>query len=259
MEQAARSNSHGEAFPDRREHVSRVFRTASRSRKNAVKIKAELNAEMETRLREANENLVVASVNAQVMTEAIEKILVHLSHMAEHDLLTGLPNRALLTDRLVQSISLAKRHGNKLALMFLDVDHFKDINDSMGHAIGDQLLQSVAKRLQACVRNSDTVSRHGGDEFVVLLPEVGEMQSVVHAAEKLIQSVGEPHLISGQKLHVTLSIGISMYPNDGVDADVLMRNADLAMYQAKKAGRNSYRIFTPSMNTRALARTPSWR
>ena len=118
MEQAARSNSHGEAFPDRREHVSRVFRTASRSRKNAVKIKAELNAEMETRLREANENLVVASVNAQVMTEAIEKILVHLSHMAEHDLLTGLPNRALLTDRLVQSISLAKRHGNKLALMF---------------------------------------------------------------------------------------------------------------------------------------------
>jgi diguanylate cyclase (GGDEF)-like protein len=259
MEQAARFDGHGEAFPDRREQVSRVFRTASRSRKNAVKVKAELNTEMETRLREANENLVVASVNAQVMTEAIEKILVHLSHMAEHDLLTGLPNRALLTDRLVQSISLAKRNGNKLALMFLDVDHFKDINDSMGHAIGDQLLQSVAKRLQASVRNSDTVSRHGGDEFVVLLPEVGEMQSVVHSAEKLIQSVGEPHLISGQELHVTLSIGISMYPADGVDADVLMRNADMAMYQAKKAGRNSYKIFTPSMNTRLITRTPSWR
>jgi diguanylate cyclase (GGDEF)-like protein len=244
----ARTDTHGEAFSDRQEEVLKVVKKALRVRKNVEKVKIDFCSEMETTLREANENLVVASVNAHMMTEAVERVSVHLSYMAEHDLLTGLPNRALLTDRLVQSILLAKRHGNKLALMFLDIDHFKDINDSLGHEIGDQLLQSVAKRLQASVRNSDTVSRHGGDEFVVLLPEVEDVQSAAHAAEKLIQSVGEPHSISGQDLSVTLSLGISMYPDDGVDADVLMRNADIAMYQAKRSGRNSYKIFAPGMN-----------
>lgn len=243
-----RSGSHGEALADRREEVLKAIKKALRARKNAEKVKIEFCSKLETTLREANENLVVASVNAQVMTEAVERVSVHLSYMAEHDLLTGLPNRALLTDRLVQSILLAKRHGNKVALMFLDLDHFKHINDSLGHGIGDQLLQSVAKRLQASVRTSDTVSRHGGDEFVVLLPHVDDAQSAAHAAEKLIQSVGEPHLIAGQELRITLSIGISMYPDDGVDAEVLMRNADIAMYQAKRSGRNNYEIFTPSMS-----------
>ena len=246
--QEEKPDSHGEAFTDRREEALKVVKKAMRVRKKIEKVKIDSCSEMETTLREANENLVVASVNAQMMTEAVERVSVHLSYMAEHDLLTGLPNRALLTDRLVQSISLAKRHGKKVALMFLDLDHFKHINDSLGHGIGDQLLQSVAKRLQASVRNSDTVSRHGGDEFVVLLPEVEDVQSAALAAEKLIQSVGESHFISGQELRVTLSIGISMYPDDGVDADVLMRSADIAMYQAKKSGRNSYEIFTPSMN-----------
>lgn len=243
-----RSGSHGEALADRREEVLKAIKKALRARKNAEKVKIEFCSKLETTLREANENLVVASVNAQVMTEAVERVSVHLSYMAEHDLLTGLPNRALLTDRLAQSILLAKRHGNKVALMFLDLDHFKHINDSLGHGIGDQLLQSVAKRLQASVRTSDTVSRHGGDEFVVLLPHVDDAQSAAHAAEKLIQSVGEPHLIAGQELRITLSIGISMYPDDGVDAEVLMRNADIAMYQAKRSGRNNYEIFTPSMS-----------
>lgn len=264
MVREAKSDSHGEgAFSSRRAEAQKVLKKAVRARKKAEKVKIansvrdtnqiESCSEMETTLREANENLVVASVNAHMMTEAVERVSVHLSYMAEHDLLTGLPNRALLTDRLVQSILLAKRHGNKLALMFLDIDHFKDINDSLGHEIGDQLLQSVAKRLQASVRNSDTVSRYGGDEFVVLLPEVEDVQSAALAAEKLIQSVGEPHLIFGQELRVTLSIGISMYPDDGVDADVLMRNADIAMYQAKKSGRNSYEIFAPSMNPSSSA------
>ncbi len=254
MPRKAKSDGHGAALPERREEIPKVVKKALRARKNAEKAKAEFSAEMETSLREANENLVVASVNAQMMTEAVERVSVHLSYMAEHDLLTGLPNRALLTDRLVQSILLAKRHGSRVALMFLDIDHFKQINDSMGHAVGDQLLQSIAKRLQASVRTSDTVSRHGGDEFVVLLPEVEDAQSVVHSAEKLIQSVGEPHVIAGQELRVTLSIGISMYPDDGVDAEVLMRNADIAMYQAKRSGRNSYEIFTPNMNTRSVMR-----
>jgi diguanylate cyclase (GGDEF)-like protein len=254
MARKAESGGRGEAFSDRNREVPKVVKKALRVRKNVEKSKVELCSEMETTLREANENLVVASVNAQMMKEAVERVSVHLSYVAEHDLLTGLPNRALLTDRLMQSILLAKRHGNKVALMFLDLDHFKHINDTMGHAIGDELLQSVAKRLQASVRTSDTVSRHGGDEFVVLLPEVEDVQSAAHSAEKLIQSVGEPHVIAGQELRVTLSIGISMYPDDGVEADVLMRNADIAMYQAKKAGRNSYEIFTPSMNTRSVLR-----
>lgn len=248
MVREAQSDSHGEAFSDRREDVPKVVKKAFRVRKSAEKVKVEFCSQMETTLREANENLVVASVNAHMMTEAVERVSVHLSYLAEHDLLTGLPNRSLLTDRLLQSILLAKRHGSKLALMFLDIDHFKHINDSMGHAIGDQLLQSVAKRLQANIRTSDTVSRHGGDEFVVLLPEIGDVQSVTHFAEKLIHSVGEPHVISGHELRVTLSIGISMYPDDGADADALMRNADMAMYQAKRSGRNSYEIYTPSMN-----------
>lgn len=249
----AKSDSHGEAFSDRREEVSSVTKRALRPRIHAKKGKAEFSTEMEASLREANENLVVASVNAQVMAVAVERIMVHLSHMAEHDLLTNLPNRALLADRLVQSILLAKRHGSKLALMFLDIDHFKRINDSMGHAIGDQLLQSVAKRLQSSVRISDTVSRHGGDEFVILLPEIGDVRSVDHFAEKLIHSVGMSHFISGQELRVTLSIGISIYPDDGVDAEVLMRNADMAMYHAKKKGRNSYEIFTQGMDTCSVA------
>jgi len=254
MARKAKSDGRGEAFSDRSKEVPKVVKKALRVRKNAEKTKVELCSEMETTLREANENLVVASVNASMMTEAVERVSVHLSYMAEHDLLTGLPNRGLLTDRLVQSILLAKRHSTKVALMFVDLDHFKHINDTMGHAVGDQLLQSVAQRLLASVRTSDTVSRHGGDEFVVLLPEVEDVQSAALTAEKLIQSVGEPHFISGQELRVTLSIGISMYPDDGVDAEVLMRNADIAMYQAKRSGRNSYEIYTPSMNPSSVMR-----
>lgn len=239
----------GEAFADRQEVVLKVVRKALRARKSAEKSKVDLCLEMENTLREANENLVIASINAQLMTEAIERVATHLSYMAEHDLLTGLPNRALLTDRLAQSILLAKRHGSKVALMFLDIDHFKHINDSMGHAMGDLLLKSVAKRLLASVRNSDTVSRHGGDEFVILLPEVVDVQSAALAAKKLIRSVGEPHLVSGQEIRVGLSIGISMYPDDGEEAEVLMRNADIAMYQAKRSGRNRYKIFTERMSS----------
>ena len=252
--QKEKSVGHGVAFCDRREEVLKVVKKALRARKNAEKVKFEFCAEMENTLREANEKLVVASVNTKLMSEATERIAAHLSNMAEHDLLTGLPNRALLTDRLNQSILLAKRHGSKVALMFLDLDHFKRINDSMGHASGDQLLQSVAKRLQASVRISDTVSRHGGDEFVVLLPEVDDVQSAVLTAEKLIQSVGEPHIISGKEVRVGLSIGISMYPDDGVDAEMLMRKADIAMYQAKRSGRNSYQIFSAGMNTNSVER-----
>lgn len=220
----------------------------------AAEAKSAPGAGTDAQLLEANERLVIATVNAQTMTEAAEQATAQMSYMAEHDFLTGLPNRALLTDRLAQSIALAKRYGKKVALMYLDLDDFKRINDSLGHTVGDQLLQSVAKRLQQCVRLSDTVSRQGGDEFVVLLSEAKSVQDAVLTAEKLIGAMAQPHLVGGHRLHVTLSIGISLYPDNGKDIEAVVRNADTAMYQAKRNGRNNYQVFTPDMNDRTVAR-----
>lgn len=169
-------------------------------------------------------------------------------HMAEHDFLTGLPNRMLLNDRIGQAIDLAPRHGKKVALLFLDLDGFKQINDSFGHAAGDKLLQSIAKRLQGCVRRTDTVSRQGGDEFVVLLSEVQRSEDVATLARHIVESVSESHSIDGHILNVTASVGISIFPDNGVDAETLLQNADAAMYHAKENGRRGYRFFTPEMN-----------
>jgi len=216
--------------------------------------KTELNVFTEALLREANEQLVVAAVRAQTMTENAQQTALQMTHMAKHDFLTGLPNRMLLNDRLERSIALAKRQDKKVALMYMDVDHFKHINDSLGHMIGDQLLQSVAKRLHACVRLSDTVSREGGDEFVVLLADVEDAHGAALTAQKLIEAMAEPHLIGIHRLHVTLSIGISLYPDDGKDIESVIRNADTAMYHAKKNGRNNYQVFTPDMKVRAVKR-----
>ena len=223
-------------------------------RDEAARATAERRAHTETQLLEANEHLVVAAVHSQTMTELAEHATMQMSFKAERDFLTGLPNRALLTDRLAQSIALAQRHGKRVALMYLDLDHFKDVNDSLGHSVGDQLLQSVAKRLEGCVRHSDTVSRQGGDEFVVLLSEVEAVQDAALAAEKFIKAMAEPHLIDGHRLNVTLSIGISLYPDDGEDAEAVLTNADTAMYHAKRGGRNNYWRFTPEMNARLVAR-----
>jgi diguanylate cyclase (GGDEF)-like protein len=202
----------------------------------------------QTHLLEANENLVVAAVHSQAMTEAAERATMQMSFKAERDFLTGLPNRALLTDRLAQSIALARRHRKRVALLFLDLDNFKEINDSLGHSVGDQLLQSAAKRLEACVRHSDTISRHGGDEFVVLLSEIEAAQDAGRAAEKLLKAMAEPHFIGDHRLNITLSIGIGIYPDDGDEAEAVLSNADIAMYHAKRGGGNGYKRFTQEMN-----------
>jgi diguanylate cyclase (GGDEF)-like protein/PAS domain S-box-containing protein len=177
-----------------------------------------------------------------------------MTHTAEHDFLTGLPNRMLLNDRVNQAISFARRHRRQLALLFLDLDGFKHINDSLGHSIGDKLLQSVARRLVDCARASDTVSRQGGDEFVVLLSEMEHAEDAAFAAHRILSSVAETHLIGDHDLHVTTSIGVSVYPDDGIDAETLIKNADTAMYQAKEHGRHSYQYFKPAMNARAVER-----
>jgi diguanylate cyclase (GGDEF)-like protein/PAS domain S-box-containing protein len=157
-----------------------------------------------------------------------------MSHLAQHDALTGLPNRTLLTERLNQAIGMAKRHNKRLALLFVDVDRFKLVNDTFGHTTGDHLLQDIAKTMLACIRTTDTVTRMGGDEFVILLPEIEDIQDPTRVAEKLLDAFTAPLTIDGHSLDVSLSIGISIYPDDGAEACILMQKADAAMYANKK-------------------------
>jgi diguanylate cyclase (GGDEF)-like protein/PAS domain S-box-containing protein len=175
---------------------------------------------------------------------------VELSHLAQHDILTDLPNRLLLKDRITQAIAAAIRNHTKVAVLFLDLDGFKDINDSLGHAIGDSVLQSVAKRLLSCVRNSDTVSRQGGDEFVVFLSEIKDPISAGIMARKILTAVNESFIFDQHDLQLTASIGLSTYPEDGQDVEELLKKADTAMYEAKKRGHNNYQFFRNDMNAR---------
>lgn len=168
---------------------------------------------------------------------------LRMSYLAQHDFLTELPNRMLLNDRLTQAIASARRRRTLLAVLFVDVDHFKHINDTLGHAIGDRLLKSIAQRLVACLRGSDTVSRYGGDEFVVLLPEVAHSEDAAASAHKILAALSTPHRIEHQELHVTVSMGIGVYPDDGTDAETLLKNADTALLDAKAQGRSNLRFF----------------
>ncbi|HXP02251.1 MAG TPA: EAL domain-containing protein [Luteibacter sp.] len=183
-------------------------------------------------------------------------LALKMAHLAHHDTLTGLPNRALLTSRMEFAVTVAARRNQRAALLFVDVDHFKQINDSLGHAAGDALLQEVARRIRAAVRSDDTVSRLGGDEFVVLLPQIDGPSDASGVAEKVLAACSQAVGIGmdASALTISFSIGISVYPDDAVDAESLLRNADTAMYEAKMQGRNGYRFFNPSMNERNTAR-----
>ncbi|TVP43522.1 MAG: EAL domain-containing protein [Halomonas sp.] len=171
-----------------------------------------------------------------------------LAYQAQHDPLTGLPNRILLAERLSRAIGLAKRHQHQVALIYLDLDAFKPINDSLGHSIGDALLQAVAVRLRECTRDTDTICRQGGDEFVVLLSEIEKPQDAVRIAEKILNALAAPYRIGHHELRITTSIGISLYPDHGVDTFTLLNNADTAMYHAKKSGDNHSQLFRADMN-----------
>jgi diguanylate cyclase len=179
---------------------------------------------------------------------------MQITYSAQHDVVTNLPNRILLNDRISQAIALARRQGRPIAVMFLDLDHFKYINDSLGHAAGDKLLQSISKRLLASLRGSDTVSRQGGDEFVILLSEIAFSQDAATSARKILLALNAAHVIDGQDLHIDGSIGVSVYPQDGQDAETLIKNADTAMYHAKECGRNNFQFFTAEMNLKAVHR-----
>jgi diguanylate cyclase (GGDEF)-like protein/PAS domain S-box-containing protein len=187
-------------------------------------------------------------------TGSTRTMALQMAHSAHHDFLTGLPNRKFLNDRVCQAIASAQRHMKKVAVLFLDLDGFKHINDSLGHTIGDRLLQSIARRLVDNVRGSDTVSRQGGDEFVVLLCDVEGLDRVSTTVRRLLRVGAEPHSIDQHDLHVTACIGVSIFPDDGLDPETLIKNADTAMYQAKENGRQSFQFFKPAMNVRAVER-----
>src|ERR1700730_1356888 len=185
---------------------------------------------------------------------AARAMTLQMTYSALHDLVTNLPNRLLLSDRISQAISLARRQRRPLAVLFLDLDRFKNINDSLGHASRAALLKSVSKRLLASIRRSDTVSRQGGDEFVILLSEITHPEDAATSAKKILLSLSAPHSIAGQDLHIDGSIGISVYPGDGEDAETLIKNADTAMYHAKEKGRNNFQFFKADMNLKAVER-----
>ena len=179
---------------------------------------------------------------------------LEISRVAQHDVLTNLPNRTLFNDRIAQAISLAERQRKQLAVLFVDLDQFKRINDSLGHGVGDNLLRSVAARLTACVRRSDTVCRLGGDEFVILLSQVEHAEDAAISARKILRAVAAPHIIDNRSLDISVSIGGCTYPADGLDAATLMSHADAAMYEAKLHGRNGYQFFRSDMHKRVAKR-----
>jgi diguanylate cyclase (GGDEF)-like protein/PAS domain S-box-containing protein len=181
-----------------------------------------------------------------------KRVEEHTRHLAEHDFLTNLPNRVLFLDRLHQALATARRKQTKVAVMFVDMDRFKGINDTLGHNVGDVVLKEVASRLTGCVRGVDTVSRQGGDEFVVILADIGGADQAAHVAGSVMQSIAKPILCDSRSISISVSIGISICPEDGEDIDTLLKHADVAMYHAKQNGRNAYSFFDPDMNAKVI-------
>lgn len=220
------------------------------------------DATLERTAREALERSVaertreLSAANERLQAEIAERKQAELraQHLADHDVLTGLPNRRLLEDRLTQAIAASQRNGRQSAVMFVDLDHFKAINDSAGHAAGDRLLKEMARRLVGELREVDTVCRLGGDEFVVVLPEIRQAADAAQVARKLLEQLSRPVAVEGRELRVTPSIGIGVFPSDGGDAAALIRAADAAMYHAKASGRANYQFFTRQMNQAASQR-----
>src|SRR5439155_13873460 len=163
-----------------------------------------------------------------------------VEYQAYHDVLTGLPNRLLFRDRISVALAHARRARRTVAIMFLDLDHFKLVNDTLGHTVGDGLLQAAAERLVSCVRSEDTVARMGGDEFTILVSDIADTRSAATVAQKVLESISRPIEVDGHELFVTTSIGIAIFPDDGTDAETLLKNADRAMYRAKELGRNNF-------------------
>ncbi len=205
-------------------------------------------------LEQRVQQLLLEVAERQQAQAALRESEEQLRHQAFHDALTGLPNRALMNDRLAIALAHAHRNLSRLAVMFLDVDRFKLINDSLGHSVGDELLRQVASRLASSLREGDTLARLGGDEFIILLPGLGEDTAAAKLAGKLLVALRQPFHLEGRELFLSASIGISLYPLDGSDAETLVKNADVAMYRAKEQGRDNYQLYRAELHLRALKR-----
>ena len=218
-------------------------------RKKAQEALLHARDELELRVQERTAELAMA--NARLQAEIQERKLAEqqIRYLANHDALTGLPNRRLLEDRLVQAMEMGRRNSRLVAVQFIDLDRFKPINDRLGHRIGDLLLRAVGSRLRGLLRAVDTVSRVGGDEFVLVLPDMQSASAASEIAQKVLDALAQPYLIEGHELTVTPSIGISIFPDDGADAETLIGCADAAMYHAKNAGRANCQLFTPDMKS----------
>jgi diguanylate cyclase (GGDEF)-like protein/PAS domain S-box-containing protein len=250
---------------------SQIYLEASRREQFRQLIEAEGSVSgFEFEARRKNGAVIWLSLNARVKRDAegrvthyegtVEDITerkhyqARIEHQANFDALTGLANRTLVNERLRAAIAAAERSGLRIAVLFVDLDQFKFINDSFGHQLGDVLLQTMAKRLKACIREPDTVARHGGDEFVLLLSGYNNAEDVTRAVQRVHAAVAEPWMAGRREFHVTCSIGVAVYPDDGRSADVLLRNADSAMYKAKASGRNTIQFFTAELNRLAVER-----
>ncbi|MBZ0156225.1 MAG: EAL domain-containing protein [Alphaproteobacteria bacterium] len=210
--------------------------------------------EMERRVRERTADLEQLTSSLRKEIAERKRLEEEMRHMAHHDTLTGLPNRRLFRDIVTLEMAQSRRNQKKFAVVFLDLDRFKEVNDTLGHETGDELLKEVAHRLRASIRESDTVARIGGDEFNLLLADLSHAEDSADVARKIIASFREPFLLAGQELHVTSSIGISLYPDDSSEIDTLFRYADIAMYHAKEKGKNTFQFYNPAINVRSLER-----
>ncbi len=209
----------------------------------------------EVRARDEEVVAIATGIGSQIgQFIARKEAEAHLTFIANYDTLTGLHNRAMFNQRLTQALARAQRLAKMAAVLFIDLDRFKLINDTLGHDAGDRLLKQIAERLRECLREGDTIGRQGGDEFVVLVEDVTEPNQVTGVAQKMLETVAQPYLIAGQEFHVTASIGISIFPEDGRDQQVLLKNADIAMYRAKEKGKNNYQFYSAQMNLHSFER-----
>ena len=220
----------------------RVRAELVRLRRDLSQVQHDFDSARAAQLLEANEHLMLAALRAETLAEMAVSDLGALARASQRDALTGTPNRALMLDRLESAVTLARRRGTRTAVLFLDLDDFKQVNDTLGHAVGDAVLQLVARRAESMVRDSDTVSRHGGDEFLVLLTEVSQASDAALIAAKLLAAVAAPSRIGEHELRLSASLGIAIYPEDGDSPDTLIGRADAAMYRAKKDGRGWFRF-----------------
>ncbi|HEY0844016.1 MAG TPA: diguanylate cyclase [Noviherbaspirillum sp.] len=217
------------------------------ARRNAQEALLRARDELEQRVQERTSELALANARLQAEIQERKMAEQRVRYLANHDALTGLPNRRLLEDRLEQAMEMARRDGHQVAVQFIDLDHFKPVNDRYGHRVGDLLLQAVATRLRSLLRAVDTVSRVGGDEFVIVLPQMQSASAACETAQRVLSALARPYVIEGHEISVTPSIGISLYPNDGTEAEILLTAADFAMYHAKEMGRGNVQLFLPSM------------